>query len=260
EPGHHENLFVELRRLRQREEFSGVEPGRNHVVARPLGGRLHEERRFDLEKPLVGEEIAHALRHRVTEDDVFPERFPPEIEVAVPKPEILGGGVHPLDRKRGRLALVQDREAVGLHLDAAGRQFLVLASGGALEHGPLDQNDPLAPDGARALHGLGIEPLRPKYDLRDAVSVAEIQEEHAPVVAHPMRPPHEHDPAPRVFRPRIAAPVRPLSSGQWLDHEPAFRSRSQRWSASMLPCFASSFPAVMSLTGYPSESWGWNTA
>ena len=50
EPGHHQQLLVDLRRLGQRVELTGVHATRHEVVASPLRGRLGEDRRFDFKK------------------------------------------------------------------------------------------------------------------------------------------------------------------------------------------------------------------
>ena len=48
--GDHEDLFVELRRLRKRVEAARLQPRGNQKVPGTLGGALNQGRRFDLEE------------------------------------------------------------------------------------------------------------------------------------------------------------------------------------------------------------------
>ena len=54
EARHHQQLLVDLRRLRQRVELARVHAARHEIVARALGRRLGEDRRLDLEEAEVG--------------------------------------------------------------------------------------------------------------------------------------------------------------------------------------------------------------
>ena len=61
EPGHHQDLLEELRRLRQREEHAGIDPARDQVVARAFGRALGQKGRLDVDEPVVVEEAPHGL-------------------------------------------------------------------------------------------------------------------------------------------------------------------------------------------------------
>src|SRR6185503_1656850 len=117
---------VELRRLRQRVELPRMEPARDDVVARAFGRRPYQHRRLDLEESLIGEILTHAPRHLVTEDEARLERLAPQVEIAIAEAKVLGGGRGLIQRKRRRLARVQDRERIRLELDPAGRKIFVL--------------------------------------------------------------------------------------------------------------------------------------
>ena len=88
EAGHHQQLFEQLRRLRQRVEFAFVHAGRHEVIAGAFRGGFSQHRGFDVEEAMVVHKAAHkagnfragfqALRHlRTTQVEVavFQTRF-----------------------------------------------------------------------------------------------------------------------------------------------------------------------------------------
>ena len=56
--GHHQELLVELRRLRKRVELAGIHAAGNQVVPRTFRRPPREERRLDLQEPLLRESLA----------------------------------------------------------------------------------------------------------------------------------------------------------------------------------------------------------
>ena len=58
EAGHHQQLLVDLWRLRQRVELAGVHTTGHEVIAGTFGCGLGEDRRLDLEKAKIGERAA----------------------------------------------------------------------------------------------------------------------------------------------------------------------------------------------------------
>src|SRR5690606_30919811 len=93
--GHHEELLVDLRRLRQRVELAGVDPTRDEVVPGALRGAPREHRRLDLPEALGRQVVAHELERPVTQLEGALELLAAQVEVAVTKPQ--------LDRKSTRL-------------------------------------------------------------------------------------------------------------------------------------------------------------
>ena len=63
EAAHHEELFENLRRLRQGIERARVDAAGNQVVARALGRGAPHERRFDFQESLCVERLAHRQRN-----------------------------------------------------------------------------------------------------------------------------------------------------------------------------------------------------
>ncbi len=56
----HQDLLEDLRRLREREEFAGMDAAWHEKVARTFGRRLGENRRFDLPESLRVEVVPQA--------------------------------------------------------------------------------------------------------------------------------------------------------------------------------------------------------
>ncbi len=69
-PGNHAELFVNLRRLRQREELARADPAGDQKVARAFGSGFTEDGRFDLNKILRMKVVAHHVIALAAEDNV----------------------------------------------------------------------------------------------------------------------------------------------------------------------------------------------
>ena len=72
EAGDHEQLLIELRRLRQRVELARMHAARHEIVARALGRGLREDRRLDLEEAPLAEIPPRHLHQPVAQHDVVP--------------------------------------------------------------------------------------------------------------------------------------------------------------------------------------------
>ena len=70
ETGHHQQLFKQLRRLRQGEKLARVYAARHQIIARTFGGGTGEHRGFNVDKALRVQITAHAHRHLVTQAQV----------------------------------------------------------------------------------------------------------------------------------------------------------------------------------------------
>src|SRR5204863_6003122 len=74
---HHRQLFELLWALWQGVKTARVQSTRNQIVARPLRGRIGQNRRLDLEKSLVTEKIADELDHLVAQHEISHHAWPP---------------------------------------------------------------------------------------------------------------------------------------------------------------------------------------
>ena len=62
EAAHHEQLLEQLRRLRQREELTGMRAARHEIVARAFRRRLRQHRRFDVDEAVLVEDTSRIAR------------------------------------------------------------------------------------------------------------------------------------------------------------------------------------------------------
>ena len=190
EARHHQELLVLLRRLRQRVELAGMDARRHQEVARALGRGRGQNRRRELEEARLHHALADRGRDRQALHDVLVQRLAPEIEEAVLQAQIfrvVGLAEH---RDRQLLCRGEHLDLGREQLDLAGRQFRVDSALGARAHLAVDAHHPL---GAHGLGGLERGAVGIGHDLRDAVVVAQIDEQQPAVVAHavhPARQPH----------------------------------------------------------------------
>src|SRR3989454_4794887 len=93
EARHHEQLLVDLGRLRQGVELPRVYPRRHEVVARTLRGRLGQDRGLDLEKLQIGQRTAGPLQQPGAQHEVALHLGTAQIPLAGLEPELLRGQV-----------------------------------------------------------------------------------------------------------------------------------------------------------------------
>jgi hypothetical protein len=154
ESGHHQDLLEKLRRLREREEHSGIHPARHKIVPRALGRALRKERRLNVDEAVAVQKTPHRLRDHVARDECLLEAGTPEVQVTVLESQAFRHVSLVLDHERQGLACVQDCEIAHQHLDLAGRQPGVHRVAGT-ERDRARDREHIAPDVARQLVGLG---------------------------------------------------------------------------------------------------------
>ena len=190
EAGHHQHLLEQLRRLRQREELAGVHARRHQVVARAFRRGLGQHRRFDIDEAVVVQVLAHFHRHLVAQAQVVLHLRAAQVEHAVRQ----AGGfrqvvVVQLERRRHRR--VEHFQLLRQHLDLAGCQVGI---GGAFRAVAHQAGDAQAEFVAHALGGLeDLGAVRVADDLHQAFAVAQVDEDHAAVVAPAMHPAAQAD-------------------------------------------------------------------
>ena len=208
EPGNHEELLVELRRLGQGVEMPRVHPARDQKVTRSLGRAPPQDRRLDLQEPMLAHDVAHELAEPVPENENPLQVGPAEIEEPVGQPQLLVGlgSVH---LERGcRRGVVNDQVA-GPHLDRARLElevFLARQPGG---DGPFDTDNVLVAKltGARLKIRSGV---RLEDDLGEAVAVAQVDEDQAAEIAPGVDPAVERNSLPDMILGQFAAGMSPF--------------------------------------------------
>ena len=185
---HHQQLLVLLRGLRQRVEFTGMNARGDEKIARPFRRRRGEDRRRELEEPGFRHALADRRGDGQALHDVLVQRLAPQIEEAVLQPQVFRV-VRLAEHRHGQLlGRRQHLDLGGEKLDLARRQLLVHRAVGARAHLAVDADHPFGAHALRRLEGgaVGIGD-----DLRDAVVIAQVDEQQAAVVAHAMHPARE---------------------------------------------------------------------
>ena len=189
EAGDHQDLLEDLRRLRQRVELARVHARGHQEVARPFGRRLGQNRRFDLVKPLRVEVLPESHRDAVPQPDVVLQLRAAQIQVAILQACLFRHVLILGNRERRRFRFVQDAHFLRADLDFPGRQVLVHGLGrpalDLADHG----DDEFRADALDAL-----EQRLVAFDdhLRQAVTIADVEEQQRAQVADAMHPAEQH--------------------------------------------------------------------
>ncbi len=203
EAGDHEQLLVDLRALRQREEAARLQASRDEEVASALGRRLAHDRRLDVDEAVglhLGADDRDELRAGA---DVALHLLAAQVEPAVAEPDrLVDALLVELERKRGRAR--QDLELVRLHLDLAGRHGRVDRRRRAADDAPARPDHELVAQCLGRLRRRG-RVLGVDHDLEQALLVAKVDEDEPAVVAAGRHPAGNGDGAPLVLGPKRAS-------------------------------------------------------
>ncbi len=185
EARHHQELLVLLRRLRQRVELARMNARRHQEVARALRRRRRQDRGLEFEKPLLLHPLAHRIDNRAAGHDVLVQLLATKVEETVLKPYIFGIFLFAEHRQRQLAGRPQHLDLADVKFDRAGRQFGVVGTLRTMAHLAVDPHHPLRAQFFGILEGRRI---RVGHALRQAVMVAQIDEQHAAMVANPVAP------------------------------------------------------------------------
>ena len=179
EAGNHQHLLELLRRLRQGVEAAGVDPARHQVVARALGGAAGEDGGLELGEAHLGQAPPD------TGDDLRPELDAPVQPGPAQVQEAIGqSGALPHLRliRHGKGKGIGRREhlqSADGYFDLSGLHRPVDGLGRPLAHLALDPDHGLP---GHLCRGCRRVVIRRDHQLGDAVVVAQVQEQYAPVV------------------------------------------------------------------------------
>ena len=185
EAAHHQELLVLLRRLRQRVELPGMNPRGHQEIARAFrrGGR--QDRGLEFEETLLLHAPAHGIDDRAAPHDILVQLFATKVEETVLKPYVFRIFLLPEHRQRQFASRTQHLDFADIEFDRAGRQIRIFGAGGAAAHLAVDPHHPLRAQLFGLLEGRRI---RVRHALAYAVMVAQIDEQHAAMVANAMDP------------------------------------------------------------------------
>ena len=184
----HQHLLKELRRLRQRVEHTVLNAGRNEVVAGAFGGGLRENRRFNVDKAVVIQEVAHGLRHLKAQLQVFLHLRTAQIEHAVGKTRGFAHSVV-VELERRRQRGIENFKVVAEHFHAARNQGIVFRAFRTGTH----KTDHLQAVFIADLVGGGkdFRTIRIADNLHETFAVTQVDKDHTAVVTAAVSPPVE---------------------------------------------------------------------
>jgi hypothetical protein len=160
--------------LRQRKELTRMNAARHEEVARALRRRFGQNRRLDLPEPLVVEVVSQRQRDAVAKPKVALQSRPPQIEVAILEPDLLGDVGVLRNGERRSLGLIQNANVARPHLHLAGWHARVGRLWRTPLHATFNGNDILRAQAFGAVEQF-FGPFHD--DLRVPVAVANIDKE-----------------------------------------------------------------------------------
>ena len=178
-------LLELLRRLRQRVELSGMQARRHEVVARAFRRRRGQDRRLEFEEARLLHAPADRIDHLPAHHDVLVQLVAAQIEEAVLEPDLLRIFLVAEHRHRQFAGGPEHLDLADIDLDRAGRQIRVLGAVRALAHLAVDAHHPFR---AQRLGDLEGRRIRVGHHLGEAVMVAQVDEQHAAMVADAVAP------------------------------------------------------------------------
>ncbi len=185
---YHQQLFEQLRRLRQSEKRSGVYPTGHQVITRSLGSRFSEHRGFDLQETLFVQKVADRLDCPMTQNKCLLHLAPPQVEVAISQTKRFIHVVRPgIQLKRRCLRLIQYGQCVYHDFDLARRQIRVLHAFQTFDNLAFDNDHMLAAQSLSTFED-ALSHLRVEDDLNNAPPVAQVDEDQSPVIPTTMHP------------------------------------------------------------------------
>ena len=174
-----------LRRLRQRVELARMNPRRHQEIARALRRRRRQDWSLEFEKPLLLHPFAHRIDDRAAGHDVLVQLLAAKVEETVLKPYIFRIFLLSEYRQRQFAGRPQHLDRADIKLDRAGRQFGIVGALRTAAHLAVDPHHPLRAKFFGIPKGRQI---RIGHALRQAIMVAQIDEQHAAMVANPVAP------------------------------------------------------------------------
>jgi hypothetical protein len=188
EARHHQQLLVLLRRLRQRVELAGMDARGHQEVARAFRRGRGQDRRVELEEALPFHAPAHRLDDLDAGHDVLVQLFAAQIEEAVFQADVFGIFVVAEHRQRKVAGRAQHLDLADIDLDLAGRQVVIVGALGAAAGLAVHPHHEFR---AQLLGLRKCRRVRIDHALGKAIMVAQIDEQHAAMVAHAVDPARE---------------------------------------------------------------------
>ncbi|MPL89883.1 hypothetical protein SDC9_35925 [bioreactor metagenome] len=190
EARHHDQLLELLRRLRQGVELARVQARGHQEVTCALGRGGGDDRGLELVEARVPHPVAKRAHDVRAQDHLLVQAVAAQVEEAIGEAGFLGVVLIAEHRQRQLVGGTEDFHLAGIDLDLAGRDLRVDQLGRARLHRAVDADHPF---GAHLLERGEGGAVAVADDLGDAVVVAQVDEQHAPVISHPVHPARETD-------------------------------------------------------------------
>ena len=190
---YHEDLFIQLRRLRQRVKLAFMHAGRYEIVSRALGRGTAQKRRFYLYETVFVHIVACGMAHLAAQHENFLQSRRAQFEISVFEAGRVidrSGFVH-LERRVLRLG--QYAQLFGEQFHAARFDLGIDSVGVALSQRAAHCEHVLAAYGFGFRKALFAHLREVEHDLQYAASVAEIDENKSAVVTPAVRPSRHGD-------------------------------------------------------------------
>ena len=185
ETGNHQQLFEQLRRLRQSEEFARMNAARHEVVARAFRSGAGQHRRFNVDEALRVQVTANAHSDLVTQAQVALHGRTAQVDNAVSQANVFAD-VFVVDLERRRSGSVQDFDFFGKDFDFAGNHFVVDCTFGTVAYAAGNAQNVFVAGGIGS--GKCFRSVRVDNDLNDAFTVAQVDKNHTAVVTSAVYP------------------------------------------------------------------------
>jgi len=185
--GDHQDLLVKLRRLRQGIKLALLDATGHEVVSGALRRAPAQHGRLHVDETQLIEVVPHQLDHPVPQDHGLLHFGPAEIDVAVLQPQFLGRQLLGAGLERRRPAGVENFQPLRANLDLPGGQLGVDVAFRPRGHLAGGRHHKFSPQRAGQFPVL-FTTFGSEDDLRLAVPVAQIDKQHAAVVATGIHP------------------------------------------------------------------------
>ena len=185
--GNHEQLLENLRRLRQGVELAFVDAARYEVVAGAFRRALAQFRRFNIDEAVFVQERAHSVFYFMAHDEVVLHFRTAQVEIPVFQADLFIDVDVVFNVERRRLGRVENTQLFAADFNRAGLHLRVYRILIAHAHDAADSQNVFRTD----LFGLfkgNFFVIRRGYDLYNARTVAEIDENQSAVVAAAFHP------------------------------------------------------------------------
>ena len=160
-------------------------PRRHQEVARAFRRRGGQDRGLELEEALLLHPLAHGIDDCAAGHDVLMQLLATQVEETVLKPYVLRIFLLAEHRQRQFAGRTQHLDLADIDLDHAGRQFRIVGACRTAAHLAVDPHHPFR---TQFFGVLERRQIRVGDALGQAVMVAQIDEQHAAMVADTMAP------------------------------------------------------------------------